>query len=359
MTIQRLTNSACMTVGLQRARFTSELSACRLLVRTITILVVCSVVSSFPTSIYAQVTIETDESSVQPPQAVARHPVEAIDEGIPGGRKALPRDAKGKFQADRIDPALLGAIQHRSLGLLEAEGPAYYQVLEQARQLDAATQETAGKRNVLRHQTEFRKDPKNARIKFSLFADVFNNPDHYLGELISMSGYVRKVLKHPMDPDDPAGVQTYEAWMYPPDSQHNPVVIVFSELPADMPMGGNLVESIDVTGYFFKIYGYRAQDGIRAAPMLLAKTITWKPQVKRDNANERIIYFAVTGGLVLLFILAFWGISRRNRQRLEKAIQEPEGFDPTQLNQIVERLGDEAADPKRQDSSPQEPIPPA
>jgi len=165
-----------------------------------------------------------------------------------------------------------------------------------------------------------------------------------------------------MDPDDPAGVQTYEAWMYPPDSQHNPVVIVFSELPADMPMWGNLVESIDVTGYFFKIYGYRAQDGIRAAPMLLAKTITWKPQVKRDNANERIIYFAVTGGLVLLFILAFWGISRRNRKRLEKAIQEPEGFDPTQLNQIVERLGDEGPqfpEPTQQETTKQDLTPPA
>ncbi|MEI6324334.1 MAG: hypothetical protein WCO91_02665 [Gemmataceae bacterium] len=46
-----------------------------------------------------------------------------------------------------------------------------------------------------------------------------------------------------------------------------------TDLPKGMPVGGSVVATVEVTGYFFKVYGYRAQDGLRAAPMLLAKTL--------------------------------------------------------------------------------------
>jgi len=309
------------------------------LFRTKDILVCCLTLGlwaiPFTNSAESQVTIETDSSSLIPGQTPPRRPMK--EDGAQG---AVQKEAEPDNEEFELDPFLLGVVQHRTLGLLEAEATPYYKVLEHARRVDYSRQVKTASENIARHEAAFRKQPENARIKFSLFADVFTHPEEYVGELLTMEGYVRKLLKHPLDPDDPAGVQTYEAWMYTPDSQHNPVVVVFSELPENMPLGGNLVEPIEVTGYFFKIYGYRAQDQIRAAPMLLAKTIKWKPNIPIDDSKDRIIYFSVTVGVVCLFILAFWWIGRRNRNRLQHVIQEPEGFDPSQLNDLAKHMPD-------------------
>ncbi|MDB5384996.1 MAG: hypothetical protein JWM11_642, partial [Planctomycetaceae bacterium] len=102
--------------------------------------------------------------------------------------------------------------------------------------------------------------------------------------------------------------------------------------------GGDLVETIEVAGYFFKVDGYRAQDLIRAAPMLLARTIEWKPRIVAESTKERIIYFAVTGSFVLLLIVGFWWISSRSRERLKAVVLEPEDFDPRDLNRLAEGL---------------------
>lgn len=285
--------------------------------------------------------------SSSPTCAVAQVVIDAKDIDIDGAPKAArKRDKKGKADEGaakndvgepefEFDPFILGCVKHRSMEFTEDETNAFYQLLQHAKIADYDRQVRVAHENVARHEAQFRQQPKNARIKFSLFADVFAHPEEYTGELLFMTGYVRKLVKHPLDADDPHPTQTYEAWMYTPDSQHNPVVVVFSELPEGMPIGGDLVESVEVTGYFFKIDGYRAQDLIRAAPMLLAKTIDWKPRIVEEVTKERIIYFAVTGGFVLMMIVGFWWISRRSRERLRAAVLEPEDFDPSQLNKLV------------------------
>jgi hypothetical protein len=307
------------------------------------------VVCTCATPAAAQVTIDTDDINVSGAPGPARIPAKnakAKVEAAPGQK------AEGEDDFE-FDPLVFGRIKHRSLEFTEDEIDAFYRLLEHARKVDYSRQVQVAHENVARHEAQFRQQPKNARIKFSLFADVFTNPEDYTGELLFMTGYVRKLIKHPLDPEDPHPIQTYEAWMYTPDSQHNPVVIVFSELPPNMPVGGDLVESIDVAGYFFKIDGYHAQDLIRVAPMLLAKTIEWKPRIVAESTKERIIYFVVTGGFVFLMIVGFWWISNRSRKHLQAVILEPEDFDPSQLNSLAIGLPPSRPEQNRPEVLPQ------
>lgn len=292
---------------------------------------------------WAQFEVDTKHTNLDTGAAVAPQ----------GARKPGAADAQPIAPTDvDVDPFWLGTIQHRSLGVRDVESDAYYKVLDHARQTDTSLQKKVAADNIARHEQQYRARPENARMKFSLFADVFTHPEEYTGELLTMRGYIRKNLQHPADPEDPRPAATYEAWLYTPDSQHNPVVVVYSELPKGMPLGGNLVETIEVTGYFFKVYGYRAQDGLRAAPMLLAKTLEWSPRVVKDTTWERILYFGVTGFLVVGLIFVFWRVNWAGHRRLSQATLEPADFDPRELQSLdLETIGHTQSAPTSEPSS--------
>lgn len=274
-----------------------------------------------PSHAPAQFTVETKHNDVGlAPARPAGAPFQAKDKPV------------GAEDVD-VDPFLLGTIRHRSMKVRDVESEAYYKVLEHSRKVKYALQKKVAADNVQRHAAHFREQPANARIKFSLFADVFTHPEEYTGELLTVTGYVRQNVEHPRDPEDP--LPTYEAWLFSPDAQHNPIVVVYTELPKGMPLGGSLVETVEVTGYFFKVYGYRAQDGLRAAPLLLAKTLEWIPRPVRDTTFERVIYFLVTGTLVVGVIFAFWFVNRRHHLRMQKAAAEPPDFDPRDLQSLT------------------------
>ena len=276
------------------------------------------------TPLWAQFALDTQHIDLEPGAAPVR-----------GAQKKKRADERPILPTDvDIDPFWLGTIKHRSLGVREVESDAYYKVLDHARKTKYDLQKEVAAANVARHEKTFREQPATARQKFSLFADLFGHPEEYTGELLTLRGYVRKNLKHPADADDPSQIPTYEAWLYTPDSQHNPVVVVYTDLPPGLPLGGNLVETVEVTGYFFKVYGYRAQDGLRAAPMLLAKTLDWTPKVVRDTTAERVVYFLITGTLVCGLVFVFWKLNRSQHARLSKKAAEPEDFDPRDLQRL-------------------------
>ncbi|MDB5336344.1 MAG: hypothetical protein JWN70_1963 [Planctomycetaceae bacterium] len=286
-------------------------------------ILICALLCLITSSLSAtQFVLDAQNVDLEPGAAPARQKKKGADE-----RPILPTDVD-------VDPFWLGTIKHRSLGVRDVESEAYYKVLDHARKTQYVLQKKVAAENVARHEKHFREQPETARRKFSLFTDVFTHPEEYTGELLTLKGYVRKNHKHPADADDPSQIPTYEAWLYTPDSQHNPVVVVYTDLPKGMPVGGSLVETVEVTGYFFKVYGYRAQDGLRAAPMLLAKTFDWTPKVVRDTTAERVVYFLITGALVCGLVFVFWKMNQRQHARLSKQAAEPEDFDPRDLQSL-------------------------
>ena len=162
------------------------------------------------------------------------------------------------------------------------ESKSYFQILEHAeavngKELKAAARYFREKRRS--ELTEFRENPK---LEFPTFVDLFTNPDRYQGQPVTLSGHVRRLVKHPLDKKHPNAETRYEAWIYTQNSQTNPAVIVFTSLPRGMPMGDNILERVSVTGYFFKLYGYDARDTTRLSPLILASRLEWFPGVTEN-----------------------------------------------------------------------------
>ena len=220
-----------------------------------------------------------------------------------------------------IDDQVLEPIEQRTR-IQSTERRAYYRILLQAKLLTnlalaQAARETAAYR--LQHHArliaeqypkliaaadELAKDPSNrtkaARQKqlaesyrqqqgdmhqrwvaqpesYRPFLDSIIDPYYFTGKPITLKGRVRDVRTFPPD-DDIFGLGVlYEIWLFPEDGQSNPAVVVCTELPDGFPLEGDVVEHVSVTGYYFKLHAYQAGDTTRITPMLLAKTVSWKP----------------------------------------------------------------------------------
>lgn len=70
------------------------------------------------------------------------------------------------------------------------------------------------------------------------------------------------------------------------------------ELPAGFPTGERLNAEVDIVGISYKRWAYAAQDGIRTAPLLLAKTVTWKNAPGTAVVESTDWTMAIVGGLV-------------------------------------------------------------
>jgi|GEM_PF-3477304 len=236
-----------------------------------------------------------------------------------------------------LPPDLLAPVTNRT-SIRAAESDAYYYVLDHARKVSLAKQKAAAARHLQERLRKFRADPANARRKFSLFADMFRNPADYQGELVTLSGYLRKLESYSAD-ENPYGIETlYEGWLFIPDSQRNPVVVVTTEIPERIPQGPQLVKEevvngIEVTGYYFKLYRFPAQDGDRGAPMILARRLEWTPvEVAAAGPPPWYVY---AGVLVLFFVLAYvlWRVSRQDRAVQRRRREMDAQFDPSVIEQ--------------------------
>lgn len=196
-----------------------------------------------------------------------------------------------------------------------------------------------------------RRDPAT----FPLFVDLFQNPEVWQGELVTLQGYVRRVLSHPADPALFNGQSLHELWLYTRDSQHIPTVVVTPTLPRDFPRTADFVDSITVTGCFYRIYVYKGQSETRQAPLVLAGRIDWKPStqhvlnlvregkippdarlavVAKANSPGRLSDTVVIalGVLAVVISMAVFGRvqrDRRRRDRLRKLVEEAPDFRQT------------------------------
>lgn len=223
-----------------------------------------------------------------------------------------------------VSEELLKGVQHRKpVGITKREEYAYYRLLLQAKLLDSkqlkqAAHETAktrlenhreltvkqyrkllaqadelemegdefadqaaairaGAEKYMQQQVKLNRAWTARPEKYSAFLDSIVDPDYFAGRPIMVSGRVREVRKFPVD-SDIFGINTlYEIWLFPEDGQSNPTVVVCTEVPEGFPVEENVVENVNVTGYFFKLHAYEADDTTRITPMILAKTIQWLP----------------------------------------------------------------------------------
>ena len=211
-----------------------------------------------------------------------------------------------------INPRLLDVVKDNTVNLLYEEREVYFRMLQLAGETPLSRQEEFA--------ADFREErrlanPRYAKRKpseFQPFVDLFQNPDEYRGRPVSLHGVLRKLTK--FDPGkNTVGIdEAYEGWLYTDDAQGNPTVIVFTNKPQKLSVGGDLTEEIRVTGYFLKMYGYEAQDVTRKAPLLLAGEVEWRPSPEKYVAKPLSLETYLLVGLIVLLVgYAMWQTNRR------------------------------------------------
>ncbi len=105
------------------------------------------------------------------------------------------------------------------------------------------------------------------------FAQLYHEPGHYRGRLVTLQGEVRRT-EFVDAPKNPSGVKGYHRLtMRLAGGPSRPVVVFSLSIPKGFPQGNDVRESITVTGFFFKNCAYPTQDDVYSFPTLLAKSI--------------------------------------------------------------------------------------
>jgi hypothetical protein len=166
--------------------------------------------------------------------------------------------------------------------------------------------------------------------------------DGHRGDEVVIAGDVRRATRIAIDePARRAQVGTDHYWELfvfvptPPLSVDGnlqdsfPVVCCVRELPAGMPTGDQISESIVVSGFALKRYAYPLADAVigdavrkgerRETPLVLGRRAIWQPRPSTRGASN--LLFAVFAGLAALVAaaLAWGGWSMRRDARLAEA----------------------------------------
>jgi hypothetical protein len=139
----------------------------------------------------------------------------------------------------------------------------------------------------LRRFGRFQNDPDS----FPAYVDVFQHPHDWQGKLLTLSGHVRRMVTYAGDDLMMPGQELHELWLFTDDSQHNPAVIVTTDLPEGFPRGAEVVDRVTVTGCFFKMYVYSGQQYRRLAPLILTGGVEWNP------TDDQVLSLAAAGHL--------------------------------------------------------------
>ncbi len=188
---------------------------------------------------------------------------------------------------------------------------------------------------VMAHYTSATAFARTARHDVT-YAHLFNEPEHYRGRVVHLSGRLIRLLR--FDPPDEARAEgvgdLYEGWILTDKYGENPACIVFTDLPAGLKVDAHHKPDIEVgfDGYFYKRYRYKAFDTkkdnqFRDAPLVIGHTLTGQfgPEAPAEAASDNWghhlmwVFLGVVGGALAVVIgLTCWFHyhDRRVRHRL-------------------------------------------
>ncbi len=234
--------------------------------------------------------------------------------------------AKSAGTPTDLDPSWLESAKHPQTGLLSRnirpeEATGYFAILNHARQLPLAELKSAANTFQKERRTVIRRDPnfqfyfRKPDSDFPTFADLHRNPEAYHGRLVTLRGHLRRLISSPAGENAHGLQQLHEAWLYVDGAQQNPVVVVSTELPPNIPTGSEiLVDFVSATGYFFKRYGYEDRSGqSRFSPLILAQRLEWVARPSRVKWVSHGTMFGLTVGTAVVVGVWLWIASRSRR----------------------------------------------
>jgi dsDNA-binding SOS-regulon protein len=216
----------------------------------------------------------------------------------------------------KLASELTDLIKDNAVGIRESERELYYYLLAKTRDVPP-------------------KDIKEAARPSIAFAVLMNESKDLLGEIMTVKGELRRLTAIPAGKNE-FGIDTiWEGWLFTADSGLNPYCIRMTSIPEGIPTGQDLGSGVvvKVTGYFFKRYGYPAQqDHLHVAPLILAKSVHWYRQRQSSIPDDMgivpyVLGFAGILGVIISILLFRFRSSDREfeKRHLRRLTAAPEG----------------------------------
>lgn len=166
------------------------------------------------------------------------------------------------------------------------------------------------------------------------YRQVYHQPRQYRGETMKVYGVVRRAFKLDAPASESAsGIASYwQLWLFPADGDE-PLVIYALDVPAEFPQGMEISEQVELYGVFFKRWVYTAQERVRSAPLLAAKSISWTPPPPADEQGPakgtslKDFLYSALGTIVLSAAVIAYVIWRTEKLR-KKPRSLVRGIDP-------------------------------
>lgn len=198
-------------------------------------------------------------------------------------------------------------------------------------------------------------DPARPPAPEVALGELLSMPRSYRGRPVRLRGTLRRLEQ--LEP--PAGGREvgrdWQGWLEPAAGPAAPVIVHLLDLPAGMPTGLAIREPVIIDGYFLKTAAYRAADGVRVAPLILASTAT-RPAESPAAANPGnwSLELLAAGTLsVLVAALGFGSLAGGRGRRRRRPADAPAleaalaGFEPepiaVALQRATPRDGDHSA----------------
>ncbi|HVX14834.1 MAG TPA: hypothetical protein VHC22_26830 [Pirellulales bacterium] len=137
------------------------------------------------------------------------------------------------------------------------------------------------------------------------FTQLFTQPKEFRGDLVTIEGTVLRALSRTPAEND-YGITQYTQLVIEPSDRAYAVIVYCLEPPQGFPLGEKLREPVKLTGFSYKRWAHLSEDKeIMTWPLLLSKTVDWRPAVAAGPAaaKGRAVNTEL-GGLAVALVLA-------------------------------------------------------
>lgn len=153
------------------------------------------------------------------------------------------------------------------------------------------------------------------------FLPLSQQMDSYRGQVVTVEGIARRALAVKAEPNDFGIDKLFQVWIRPVDTAAGPIVVYCLDLPGGFPLGNDIEAPVELDAVAFKRWAYRATDGTRTAPLLLARTLRWdatpsgSPRVPRELPNWPLVLGAAAALSASAVFWIWFTAPRRRRPR--------------------------------------------
>lgn len=160
------------------------------------------------------------------------------------------------------------------------------------------------------------------------FAHLYNHPAKYRGKVLGFEGRLKRLrrLEVPENLKKEGVPSLYEGWVFGPTRGSHPYCVIVTYLPERLKPAEELDAWVSFSGYFYKLYRYRAGDGSdRDTPMFIGPTFVLSKGPVQAASGEMAVPLkaliwltGIIGGIFLIIVGVSWWYRRGDRAFQDK-----------------------------------------